>query len=198
MTPIAVVALVVSWMLALAAPGGAGSDDGHVQHAFPVRGEVDYGRHHHDYPATDIFAGCGQRVVAPADGVVLEVVRKDRWGPTMDRGGLRGGKFLAIRGHDGARYYLSHLSGILGRVGPGGRVRAGEHLAWAGRTGSARGTPCHVHFGLSPVCRGTGDWRVRRGVVPPYRFLRSWETDRDHSPRRAVLTWQVRHGCRGG
>lgn len=190
-----VVAMMVSWMLAVAAPGLLTSDLGGVERDFPVGGEVSYGRYHHDYPATDIFAGCGRRVSAPVDGVVLELRRRDQWDPATNRGGHRGGKLLSIRGDDGVRYYLSHLSGVRGRVDRGDRVRAGQHLAWVGRTGSARGTPCHVHLGLSPVCRGAGDWRVRRGVVPPYRFLRSWESGANRSPGRAVRSWRDQHGC---
>ena len=45
---------------------------------FPVTGRVSYGPFHHDYPATDIFGRCGARVVAPADGVVLEVATRRR------------------------------------------------------------------------------------------------------------------------
>jgi murein DD-endopeptidase MepM/ murein hydrolase activator NlpD len=190
------VALVVGWMLVVPAPGLGSLDGARVEREFPVRGETSYSRYHHDYPAADLFASCGRRVVAPVDGTILELSRRDRWDPATNRGGQRGGKFLSIRGDDGVRYYLSHFSGIRGRVDPADRVRAGEHIAWVGRTGSARGTPCHVHFGLSPVCRGVGDWAVRRGVVAPYRFLRSWEQGQDRSPRRAVRSWRDQHGCR--
>jgi peptidoglycan LD-endopeptidase LytH len=171
-----------------------------VDHAFPVLGETDYARFHHDYPATDVFAGCGAGVVSPVDGTVLEVGRRDRWDPVADRGGRRGGKFVSVEGRDGVRYYLSHLAGVRGPAltrEPGARVGAGTPLGRVGRTGSARGTPCHVHVGLSPVCEGTGDWRVRRGAVPPFRFLRSWERDgpRGVSPGSAVSAWTERHGC---
>lgn len=166
-----------------------------VHRDFPVLGPTDYGSSHHDYPATDIFAACGRRVVSPVDGIVLEIRRRDRWSPTTDRGADRGGKFVSIRGRDGVRYYLSHLSGIRAAVHAGTRVRAGQHLAWVGHTGSARFTACHVHFGLSPVCRGTGQWWIRRGVVRPYRFLRSWERGGNLSPSGAVAAWRHDHGC---
>lgn len=166
-----------------------------LRHEFPVRGSTSYAPAHHDYPATDIFAACGGRAVSPVDGVVLELSRRDRWDPATNRGAQRGGKFVSVRGQDGVRYYLSHLSGIRREVRPGVRVRAGQHLAWVGRTGSARHTPCHVHLGLSPVCRGTGQWWVRRGVVAPYRFLRSWEPGGNRSPARAVAAWKRDHGC---
>ena len=166
-----------------------------VRREFPVVGPTSYGRAHHDYPATDVFAACGRRVLSPVDGVVLELRRRDRWDPATDRGGDRGGKFVSIRGRDGVRYYLSHFSGIRAYVRRGTSVRAGQHIAWVGHTGSARGTACHVHFGLSPVCAGVGQWWIRRGVVWPYRFLRSWESGGNRSPARAVAAWRHEHGC---
>jgi hypothetical protein len=56
----------------------------------PVRA-ASYGRHHHDYPATDIFAACGTEVVAPTAGVVHEVSRVDLWDPAVNEGSTRGG-----------------------------------------------------------------------------------------------------------
>ena len=185
-------ALVASLLLAVAPSTSAAAP---VDRDFPVRGATSYGRAHHDYPATDIFASCGRRAVSPVDGVVLELSRRDRWDPSSNRGAQRGGKFVSIRGRDGVRYYLSHFAGIRKLVQPGTRVHAGQHLAWVGRTGSARSTPCHVHVGLSPVCEGTGQWWIRRGVVRPYRFLRSWEQGGNRSPAGAVAAWKREHGC---
>lgn len=190
-----ILAGVAALLLSVPAPTGSGDAAAAVHRAFPVTGSADYGRAHHDYPATDIFAACGRRVVAPVDGRVLELRRRDPWDPTSDRGADRGGKFVSIRGRDGVRYYLSHFSGIRRGVHRGMRVRAGQPLAWVGHTGSARFTSCHVHVGLSPVCRGTGQWWVRRGVVAPYRFLRSWQGGGNRSPAGAVQTWKQRHGC---
>ncbi len=187
---------VAALLLSVPVPASSGSATvSPVDRAFPVTGSVSYGRAHHDYPATDVFAACGRRVVSPVDGRVLELRRRDRWDPSSDRGGDRGGKFVSIRGRDGARYYLSHFSGIRREVHRGMRVRAGQRLAWVGHTGSARFTACHVHFGLGPVCRGTGQWWIRRGVVSPYRFLRSWQGGGNRSPAAAVRAWQQRHGC---
>jgi len=162
---------------------------------FPVAGPADYADAHHDYPATDIFADCGERVVSPVRGVVLEVSRVDRWEPATNLGGDRGGKAFSIKGRDGVRYYGSHLSGIRQGITPGSTVSPGEHVGWVGRTGSARSTPCHLHFGLSPVCDGPGQWRVRRGVVSPYPYLRRWESGRHLSPADNVATWKRQHGC---
>jgi murein DD-endopeptidase MepM/ murein hydrolase activator NlpD len=178
-------------------PAAPSADAARVDRAFPVAPGVraDFADAHHDYPATDVFARCGARARSPVDGVVLEVGRVDRWDPATDRGWQRGGKFVAIRGDDGVRYYLSHFAGVRPGVRAGDRVRAGGHIARVGRTGSARGTACHVHVGLSPVCRGTGEWRVRRGVVSPYPYLRSWQEGGNRSPVAAVARWKTRHGC---
>lgn len=174
-------------------PTPLGTETGRV---FPVRGATSYASAHHDYPATDIFADCGTRVVAPIAGTVLEVSRVDRWDPSTDRPRHRGGKYLSIAGHDGIRYYGSHLRSLAGRIQAGATVRAGEPLGRVGRSGNAAYASCHLHIGLSPECSGQADWWVRRGVVSPYRFLRSWENDGDRSPRPAAMSWQRHHGCR--
>jgi peptidoglycan LD-endopeptidase LytH len=166
-----------------------------VRRVFPVRGETEYGTTHHDYPATDIFADCGTRVVAPVAGTVLEVTRTDRWGPSTDHAKDRGGKSFSLRGVDGVRYYGSHLRSVAGHVRPGVPVRAGQMVGRVGRSGNAASTPCHLHFGISPVCRGHDDWWIRRGVIRPYRFLRSWAVGRTLSPERAVARWGRHHGC---
>ncbi len=166
-----------------------------VHRQFPVAGHVSYGSAHHDYPATDIWAACGRRVRSPVDGVVLAVNRVDRWDPATNLGRSRGGKFVSIKGRDGVRYYGSHLAGIRKGVRAGVRVRAGQRIGWVGRTGNARPVGCQLHFGLSPVCRGTGQWWIRRGEVSPYRFLRSWQRGGNRSPRRAVAAWGRTHGC---
>ncbi len=183
-------------LVALLVPGvtSPSSADG-VDREFPVAGPTSYGSAHHDYPATDVFAACGTPVVAPVDGVVLELSRRDRWRRSTDRGAQRGGKSFSIRGDDGARYYGSHLRVVRRSLHRGDRVRAGRRIGRVGASGSAAGTGCHLHVGLSPVCARRGDWWVRRGVVAPYRFLRSWERDVDRSPRRAVRGWQRDHGC---
>jgi murein DD-endopeptidase MepM/ murein hydrolase activator NlpD len=169
---------------------------GRLRYAFPVRGRTSYSRAHHDYPATDVFATCGTPTAAPVRGVVLEISRVDRYDPARDRPALRGGRFWSMRGADGVRYYGSHLRSLSSTTRPGARVRAGAMLGRVGQSGNARGTGCHLHFGISPVCAGTGDWWVRRGTVRPYRFLQAWERDRHLSPARAVRRWRATHSCR--
>jgi peptidoglycan LD-endopeptidase LytH len=179
-----------------ASPVRPGQAPAAARRVFPVRGETWYGRAHHDYPATDIFADCGTSVVAPVRGTVLEVSRSDRWKPSTDRAADRGGRSFSIAGVDGVRYYGSHLQSLAGRIQPGAPVRAGQPLGRVGHSGNAAFTGCHLHFGISPVCRGRGDWWIRRGVVRPYRFLRSWADGRTLDPRHAVARWTRHHGCK--
>jgi len=167
-------------------PGGA-------RYVFPVAGRTSYGRTHHDYPATDIFAPCGTGVRAATDGVVLEVSRVDRYDPDNDDGSERGGLFVAILGDDGVRYYGSHFASIDRAVQPGARVSAGQELGTVGRTGNA--SACHLHFGISPPCARVGDWWVQRGVIWPWSYLDSWRDGGNKSPVEEIAAWQADHGC---
>jgi len=175
-------------------PSTAPSPAADVHRVFPVAGQADYGHTHHDYPATDIFAACGTAVRAPVDGVVLEVSRVDRFNPANPEGADKGGLSVSIKGDDGVRYYGSHMSVIAPGVDAGIRVRAGTQLGQVGRTGHANNI-CHLHFGLSPVCAGTADWWVRRGVVYPWKYLDSWRAGGNLSPVDELAAWQRVHGC---
>jgi murein DD-endopeptidase MepM/ murein hydrolase activator NlpD len=187
--------LLFGWVLTVqpVAPPAAPVAD--LPPRFPVAGAVHYSAAHHDYPAADLFARCGAAVVSPVDGTVLEVTRTDRWDPATDRGADRGGLSFAVRGRDGVRYYGSHLQSLRPGLRPGTALRAGDPVGRVGHSGDARGIACHLHFGISPVCRGTGDWGIRRGAVSPYRFLRSWQHGGALSPAAAVHRWKTRHGC---
>jgi murein DD-endopeptidase MepM/ murein hydrolase activator NlpD len=160
---------------------------------FPVAGHYAYARVHHDYPATDILAACGSPVRATTSGVVLEVTRVDTWKASVDAGATRGGLSVSIRGDDGIRYYGSHLEFIYANIKPGVRVAAGQSLGKVGETGDA--TACHLHFGISPVCRSTGDWWIQRGVIWPWPYLDSWRTGGEKSPVAEITAWQRAHGC---
>lgn len=157
-----------------------------IRYAFPLTcGNVRYSGAHHDYPATDLFARVGCPFVSPVDGVVDEVSRKDRWKPGTDAGATRGGLSVSIVGVDGVRYYGSHLSAVAAGVRRGRSVHAGELLGKVGHSGDARYTASHLHFGISwPTAKG--EWWVRRGEVPPARYLDAWREGRSKSPARAV------------
>ncbi|MEV0001434.1 M23 family metallopeptidase [Micromonospora sp. NPDC050980] len=162
---------------------------------FPVRaGNVDYHPTHGGYPGTDLFADCGEPVVAVTDGVVLEVSRVDRFDKRGPLGPNNGGLSVSLLGDDGVRYYGSHLSAISSGVDAGVRVHAGQQLGKVGRTGNANNV-CHLHFGLSPQCSGHDDWWIRRGVVWPAPYLNSWRKGGNRSPAAEVTAWQRKHGC---
>jgi murein DD-endopeptidase MepM/ murein hydrolase activator NlpD len=156
-----------------------------LRYVFPVAGEASFGSSHAGYRATDVFADCGTPVVAVTDGEVLEVSRVDRYDPDGAQGPDNGGLSVSVRGDDGVRYYGSHLSALAAGIGRGDRVRAGQRLGAVGRTGNANNV-CHLHFGLSPPCAGTGDWWMRRGVIWPAPYLRAWRRGEARSPAPAV------------
>jgi murein DD-endopeptidase MepM/ murein hydrolase activator NlpD len=170
-------------------------------YVFPVKpaSAASYGRSHHDYPATDIFAACGTTLVSPTSGVVHEVSRQDLWDPAVNDGATRGGLSVSLIGDDGVRYYGSHYQTIVRGIEPGVRVSAGQVLGTVGRTGSARSTPCHLHFGISPPC-GAGDWEVRRGVIETWPSLDAWKVGTQRSPVKEVAAWRAANPgrCRHG
>ncbi|TDB78816.1 M23 family metallopeptidase [Micromonospora sp. KC721] len=166
-----------------------------ARRVFPVRAaKVAYHPTHATYPGTDIFADCGEPVVAVTDGTILEVSRVDRFDRRGPRGPHNGGLSVSLLGDDGVRYYGSHLSAISAGVDAGVRVRAGQQLGTVGRTGNANNV-CHLHFGLSPKCTGHDDWWIRRGVVWPARYLDSWRAGGNRSPVAEVTAWEREHGC---
>jgi peptidoglycan LD-endopeptidase LytH len=152
-------------------------------HVFPIQadGKVSYGRFHHDYPAADIFCPIGSVFVAVTDGVVDYVSSQDVWDPKVNDGATRGGLSVAIIGDDGVRYYGSHLSQVADGIAPGARVVAGQPLGLTGKSGDARYTDAHLHFGISRPTTPE-DWAVRRGQIPPYDYLRAWQRGEDITP----------------
>ena len=145
---------------------------------------------HHDYPATDVFVGCGAEIVAPVDGALLEVRRVDGYDSAIDNPATRGGRSISILGDDGVRYYLAHLETIDDVWAPGARVTAGSRLGTMGRTG--RAGACHLHVAISPPCPGA-EWSVRRGVVWPYPYLDAWRDGQQLSPVDEVAAWAAAH-----
>jgi peptidoglycan LD-endopeptidase LytH len=175
--------------------GGTGTAArGPVRYRFPVAGcRARYGRSHHDYPAADMFTGRGCAFVAPVDGRVDEVSRRDLWDPASDRGADRGGRSVSVVGVDGVRYYGSHLEAVAPGIVPGVRVRAGQPLGRIGNSGSARVTAVHLHFAISWPTR-PGIWWVRRGMIQPAPYLDSWRAGGDLSPVRAVRAARAEAG----
>jgi murein DD-endopeptidase MepM/ murein hydrolase activator NlpD len=85
------------------------------------------------------MAPCGAPVVAVTDGVVSR----------LDSGGA-GGTMAYLRAGNGDQFFYAHLQGYAAGVSQGKRVAAGEVIAYNGKSGNARGGPCHVHFEWHP------------------------------------------------
>jgi len=100
---------------------------------------------------TDIMGPMGAPVYAFTDGVI-----------TRMNSNRLGGISLWMRGDDNQLYYFTHLQGYADSAYVGKRVQAGEHIAYNGNTGNARGGPPHVHFERHP---GGGS------AVNPYPWL---------------------------
>lgn len=163
-------------------------------YVFPVADcAVKYTRFHHDYPATDIQAKKGCAFVAPINGIVEDVNLKDIWSGKTNLGQDRGGLSVSIIGDDGVRYYGSHLSKVEVGIAPGVQVTAGQKLGEVGSTGSARGTAPHLHFGIS-YPTAPGDWKIRRGVLYPWKYLDAWKTGKDLSPAKAIAAAKEKAG----
>lgn len=167
-----------------------------VTYTFPVKaGNVAFHPTHGKYPATDIFADCGEPVVAATNGVILEISTKDTYVEGEPDGPANGGLSVSLLGDDGVRYYGSHLSKIQSGIQAGAQVKAGQRLGSVGRTGNANNV-CHLHFGISPPCARTGDWKVRRGVVWPATYLTAWRKKTNTSPVAKVAAWKRTHNCK--
>ena len=148
-------------------------------YAFPFSGhKVSWGTTHHDYPAIDVF-GCGATVLSPTNGTVVQVRDVDLWDPKVNAGSTRGGKYVAIVGVDGVRYYFAHLAGVL--VHAGQHVQPGDPLGPMGQTGDARLSACHTHVGISWPCPAN-EWKVRRGKIWPMQYLAAWRKGEQLSP----------------
>ena len=85
----------------------------------------------------DIFAKKGTPVVAISDGVI-----------TLKDNTPIGGKTLWLKSSShGVTAYYAHLDQHL--VKEGQRVRKGQVIGTVGKTGNARTTPPHLHFGIA-------------------------------------------------
>lgn len=153
-----------------------------AQYVFPVQhAEVNYGKFHHDYPATDMFCAEGSEFVAVTDGVIDYISFKDIWNPKTNDPNYRGGLSVAIIGNDGVRYYGSHLQSIAPDLHVGMTVTAGQLLGYTGKSGDARFTAAHLHFGISHPTTPE-DWQVRRGEISPYPYLQAWRKGEMRAP----------------
>ena len=103
------------------------------------------------HQGTDIMGPMGSPVYAFTDGVI-----------SRHSNSRLGGISLYLRGDDGQTYFYTHLQGYASAGAVGNRVEAGEHIAYNGNTGNARGGAPHIHFERHP---GGGS------AVNPYPWL---------------------------
>jgi murein DD-endopeptidase MepM/ murein hydrolase activator NlpD len=159
------------------------------KYVFPVRPQerADFAEGGHAYPATDIFTAVGSDFVAVTAGVVDFVSYADTWDPATNDESVAGGLCVAIIGDDGIRYYGSHLSEIASGIRGGVKVEAGQLLGLTGKSGNARNTPPHLHFGISHPTYPE-DWKTRRGELDPYPYLVAWSRGEDVTPRFPTST----------
>jgi murein DD-endopeptidase MepM/ murein hydrolase activator NlpD len=125
---------------------------GSAQMVCPIGGPLEHrsdfgdprsgGRSHQ---GNDLFAEHGTPVVAPFDGVVIDVANDEG---TAGLGGLA----LWLRAEGGAlagwEAYLAHNARNVAVVGQ--KVKAGQVVAYVGDTGNASADAPHVHFQLHP------------------------------------------------
>lgn len=143
-----------------------------IQYCFPVQpvGKAAFSQGGHSYPAIDIFGKRGSAFLAPVSGVVEDLRNTDEWDEKVNDPDKKGGRWVSLRGDDGFRYYGSHLERVSEKIRVGQRLRTGDVLGYIGNSGNAKGTPTHLHFGISYVSTPYG-WQTRRGEVAPYHFL---------------------------
>lgn len=103
------------------------------------------------HKGTDVFAVHGEPTYAITSGRIKRL-----------NNSRIGGISVYLSGDDGHLYYYTHLQGYVDGLFTGKRVEAGEHIAFNGDTGNARGGAPHVHFQFHP---GGG------GPVNPYPYL---------------------------
>ena len=102
------------------------------------------------HKGVDIFAAKGTPALSAINGRVTRV----------KTGGL-GGKVVWLRDDvTGAHLYYAHLDSQIARRGQ--RVRIGQVVGLVGKTGNARTTPPHLHFGV---------YKPNEGAVDPYPYI---------------------------
>ena len=144
-----------------------------IHYCFPVQpiDKMTFSKGGHRYPAVDIFGKTGMSFVAPVSGVVEYLNRNDEWDKETNDPDKKGGRWVSLIGDDGLRYYGSHLERVYDKIGVGQRIKSGDVLGYLGDSGNAKGTPVHLHFGMSHASTPCS-WKTRRGEIEPYLFLR--------------------------
>lgn len=143
-----------------------------IQYCFPVQPaeKAAFSAGGHRYPGIDIFGKRGSVFVAPVSGVVEDLQKNDEWDKKSKDPAKKGGRWVSLIGDDGFRYYGSHLESVSEKISVGQRLQEGEVLGYLGNSGNAKGTPTHLHFGISSASTPYS-WQTRRGVIAPHSFL---------------------------
>ncbi len=132
------------------------------------RSDVSGGWHHGD----DLFAPLGTPVVAVATGTLSLV----GWNQI-------GGWRLWLTDGKGNSFYYAHLAGYSRWILKHHQVRAGQVLAFLGRTGDAFTTTPHLHFEIhphEPAFMKLG----YDGAVDPTTYLQKWRVE--HLPASKI------------
>lgn len=98
----------------------------------------------------DIFAPRGTQVVSATRGIVL-IVGTNRLG----------GRVVEVLGPGLVMHYYAHLDRFAD-LRAGQLVQPGDVLGYVGDSGNAKGTPCHLHYGM---------YVPPHHAVDPYIFL---------------------------
>lgn len=101
------------------------------------------------HKGVDVLAPRGTPIYAYEKGTITRM-------STSSLGGIT----LYLDGDSGNQYYYAHLAGYVDNIRPGTRTTVGQHIAFVGDTGNARGIP-HLHLEIRPGGRGN---------INPYPF----------------------------
>jgi murein DD-endopeptidase MepM/ murein hydrolase activator NlpD len=135
------------------------SGDGPV---FPLLGAYDFGTAANGFgggrghDGHDVFADCGEPVVAAFSGTVLRATYEGA-----------AGHYIVVTSDDGRSQVYMHLQHPA-RFTEGEEVRAGQRIGRVGTTGRADG--CHLHFELWTA----PGWYAGGRAVDPIGSLRRW------------------------
>lgn len=120
------------------------------------------GRHH---KGVDIFAARGTPIRSSTDGLVARVGVVSL-----------GGNAVSVVGPGLYVHYYAHLESF-GPVSVGKRIHRGDVIGYVGDSGNAKGTPCHLHYGL---------YRAPGWAIDPWPYLVDRRTGIE--PRKATIT----------
>src|ERR1041384_3700211 len=85
----------------------------------------------------DIFAPRGTPILSATNGFIYKIGENNL-----------GGQTVSVIGSGGRVYYYAHLDAYAKGIAVGDRVSKRTVLGYVGKTGSAQGTPPHLHFGI--------------------------------------------------